>query len=78
MKSIDMKSLIIGLLLGLCAVFAAGAVSGGKNRVGRYRLFGTANGSSCMVLDSQTGQVWYRYNSTSGFDWGSPDEWKKK
>ncbi len=78
MRSIDTKSLIIGLLLGLCAVFAAGAAGGTKYAVGRYQLFAAANGGSCMVIDSKTGQVWHRHTSTSGNHWGSPDEWNKK
>ena len=77
MKSIDTKSLIVGLLLGLCAVFAAGAASGRQNGRGRYRIARPGSGSTFMVIDTQTGQVWHRLTPTSGNDWGSPEEWKK-
>ena len=75
MKSIDMKSLIIGLLLGLCVVLAAGAVVDRKVEVGRYRI-ATGQNYYCMVIDSKTGHLW-QVQSSSGYDWGSPDEWNK-
>ena len=76
MKSIDMKSLIIGLLLGLCAVLAAGAVGGTKYEVGRYRI-ATGQNYYCMVIDSKTGQLWHIQGASGSSDWGSPEEWKK-
>ncbi|UCC99708.1 MAG: hypothetical protein JSW66_07450 [Phycisphaerales bacterium] len=78
MNSIDIKSLIIGLLLGLCAVFATGSARIIQNDKGRYRIAGPPKANFCVVIDTRTGHVWHRQGASTGSDWGSPDEWEKK
>jgi|21_taG_2_1085346.scaffolds.fasta_scaffold03885_5 hypothetical protein len=66
MKSIDVKSLLIGFLL--CATFflSVGAVSG-NDGIGRYQLCLQANGSykNEAILDTRTGRVVSRISSNS-------------
>jgi hypothetical protein len=61
--TIDIKSALIGLLLGvLAAVAVAAATSAGQT--GRYQVAGTGNHG--MVLDTATGRVWTMFFSSSG------------
>ncbi len=79
MKTIDTKSLLIGLLFGVCAFLALGAASGKQEDVGRYQVVCpyTNSSSTCFVIDTTTGQVWQRRSRSSGADYGSPDTWDK-
>jgi len=77
MKTIDTKSLLIGLLFGICTLLALGAASGKQEEVGRYNIAsGDING--CFVIDTMTGQVWCRTSSNRGSRYGSPAEWERK
>lgn len=60
---IDIKSALLGLLLGVLATVAIAAASG-PGQVGRYQVAGTANFG--LVLDTATGQVWRMFFSPSG------------
>jgi len=72
MKNFDVKSGLIGLLLGVLAMLVIGAGAGGGDS-GRYQI---ASGDSlcCYVLDTRTGEMWQRTGS-SGHYIGSPKEW---
>lgn len=59
----DMKSLLLGMALGVSATVAVAAVSS-TGQVGRFQLGGTNNQG--MVIDTATGQVWSTYFSPSG------------
>ena len=78
MKTIDTKSLLIGLLFGVCVLLALGAASGKQEDIGRYQIACPDSHSTCFVLDTTTGQVWQRYSRGSGVNYGSPDKWDKK
>jgi hypothetical protein len=62
MKKIDIRSLLLGLALGFCFLFALGADRGEKpNQVSpatyhRFEGFGTQ--STAYLVDTATGQVW--------------------
>ena len=52
---IDLKSLLIGLLVGVVAILVVAAESP-SNQTGRYQITGSLN--YFMILDTQTGKVW--------------------
>jgi hypothetical protein len=60
---IDIKSALIGLLLGVLASVAIAAASS-SGQAGRYQVAGTGNQG--LVLDTATGQVWTMFFSSSG------------
>ena len=77
MKKINIKSLLVGMILGVCVLLALGAATGKRADIGRYQVACPDNQSTCFVIDTTTGQVWQR--SSSGIqNYGSPDQWKKK
>ena len=77
MKTIDTKSLLIGLLFGVCVLLALGAASGKQEDVGRYQVACPDSQSVCFVIDTATGQVWRKIAGSSGRSFASPEEWKR-
>ncbi len=77
MKTIDTKSLLIGLLFGVCTLLALGAASGKQEEVGRYNIT-SGDTNECYVIDTKTGQVWQKYAYEGANNLGSPVEWEKK
>lgn len=79
MRSFDLKSAVIGLLLGACLMLVIGAGNNGSSEVGRYRISpaGDSN-ASCFVIDTVTGRVWRRYTSSQGSCYGCPEEWNEQ
>ena len=60
---IDLKSALLGLLLGVGTMLAIGAAySSGHN--GRYQGVMGTTGAGCMLVDTVTGKVWMA-NSTA-------------
>jgi hypothetical protein len=54
---IDLKSCLIGVLLGIAAMLVVAAESPPQmNQVGRYQITGSLN--YFMILDTKTGKVW--------------------
>jgi hypothetical protein len=61
--SIDIKSALAGLVVGVLAVFAIGA-GGPSDHVGRYRVsIGPAG--NAMLVDTTTGKVWAAGQNTA-------------
>ncbi len=78
MKTIDTKSVLIGLLFGICAVLALGAVGGSqRTNVGRYQIACPDSQATCFVVDTTTGRLWKRHSGTGGSDYGYPATWEK-
>ena len=77
MKTIDTKSVLIGLLLGACVLLALGAATGNRADIGRYQIACPDQQTTCFVIDTTTGRVWYRYSRSSGGSYGSPEQWNK-
>ena len=78
MKKIDIKSLLVGMILGVCVLLALGAATGKQADIGRYQVACPDNQSTCFVIDTATGQLWQRITHLKkGKDLGSPDQWKK-
>lgn len=77
MKTIDTKSVLIGLLLGVCVLLALGATTGNRADIGRYQVACPDHQTTCFVIDTTTGQVWYRYSRGNGGNYGTPQQWNK-
>ncbi len=76
MKTIDTKSLLIGLLFGVCILLALGAAGEKQGDVGRYQV-ASPDINTCFVIDTATGQVWRKMaSSRGGKSFATPDEWK--
>lgn len=78
MKGFDVKSAVIGLLLGVCIMFVIGAGASTVANIGRYRVTGAGNSNACFVIDSATGNTWLRYSQNQGVSLGTPAEWNKQ
>ena len=79
--TIDLKSVLCGLIVGVTAMFAIGAGTS-SNPVGRYRVqTGTGNnGGYAIIIDTQTGQAWEQL-AGGETDWSnnnSSEFWKPK
>jgi hypothetical protein len=72
-RNIDFKSLVIGLLLGLCITLVSGASKDGGN--GRYDC--SADQDQVFIIDTQTGQTW-RLDKSSTTDFGTPQNRKSE
>ncbi len=59
---IDLKSTLIGLLLGVLATVAIAAASSGPS--GRYQV--GATGNHAIIVDTATGQAWSAFMSSDG------------
>ena len=78
MKTIDTKSLLIGLLFGVCILLALGAAGEKQSDdVGRYQIACPGDLNACFIIDTKTGQVWQKYSPSSTNSYGYPEEWKK-
>ncbi len=53
--NIDLKSAVVGLVLGIIATIAIAAASP-PSQIGRYQIAGTGNDG--LIVDTATGQVW--------------------
>jgi hypothetical protein len=56
MKPIDLKSITLGLLLGVILMAAMAAAGTESEPVGRFQVF-MADGKA-IILDTRTGQAW--------------------
>jgi hypothetical protein len=52
---IDIKSALLGIAVGVLAMFAIGAGTG-SNEVGRYQI--SSNPNFSIIVDTKTGQAW--------------------
>lgn len=77
MRTVDAKSILIGLVLGLCIFLALGAADGRDASIGRYQIACPDSQNTCFVIDTRTGQVWQRYSDGRGNQYGSPDLWNQ-
>ncbi len=54
--TIDLKSALIGLSIGVVAVLGIGAGEGESRAIGRYQ--GSTSGDALFIVDTVTGQPW--------------------
>ena len=59
---IDLKSLAVGMVVGVALAFTLGAVAT-QGEVGRYQIFGNEN--HIFVLETTTGRVWEKFVTSS-------------
>ncbi|HZI33788.1 MAG TPA: hypothetical protein VFF11_15725 [Candidatus Binatia bacterium] len=75
---IEVKSVLVGIVIGVLAVFAIGAGTSSSNPIGKYQITGVGNGTggwAAVVVDTQTGEVWgadfhNNWNDKSSQFWG--------
>ena len=72
---IDAKSAVVGLCIGVLIALTIGAASSGSAVVGRYQI--GAGASHGFVIDTVTGQVWFKHFRESEGN-NSPDFAKPK
>lgn len=61
--SIDIRSALIGLAIGVLVTLAIAATSS-PGSIGRYQIAGTGNHG--LIIDTATGQVWRGYFPSNG------------
>lgn len=72
-RNLDWRSLIIGLLIAMMAMLAAGHKSGDRF-VGRYQAIQAGNSEfGIFIVDPYTGQTW-RMDETSTINYGTPED----
>lgn len=72
---IDLKSALLGLLIGIGTMFAMGAGESSPNE-GKFQV---ATGNSIVViLNTETGQAWYSNLQRSGYMGETGGFWDKK
>ena len=54
---IDLKSVALGLLVGIGAMFALGADSS-SNQAGHYQVSAASDPNFAVIVDTQTGKAW--------------------
>jgi len=60
MKSIDGKSVVIGLLMGVCVMLVMGQTGGGVS-YGKFQLaLGGEDNTISYIMDTDTGELWSR------------------
>ena len=72
---IDTKSMLIGILLTLCCIFALGATtSTNSNSNARFQLAAPGEGNNAYIIDTTTGEVWEKYpvNTQKSVDFRRP------
>ena len=73
-KIIDLRSLVIGLLLGSCLILVSGYSGNSAN--GRYQCSASA-GLWVFIIDTQTGQTW-KLDDSATADFGTPQNRKSQ
>jgi hypothetical protein len=72
-RSLDWRSLIIGLLIAMMALLASGHKSGDRF-TGRYEAFSAGNDPyGIFIVDSYSGQTW-RMDNKSTLSYGTPED----
>ncbi len=70
-KTIDLKSTVLGIVLGMslfALLGAAGTSKEGEQPIGRYQI--AAGNTSAWVVDTKTGQVWSNVTGSQGTFFG--------
>lgn len=71
-ENVNVGGLIIGFLLGVCLMLAAGAAGGSDDEVGQYQCCAVGDDSlAVFVVETSTGQTW-RLSRTDNYDFGTP------
>ncbi|MHC1769094.1 MAG: hypothetical protein AB9869_33230 [Verrucomicrobiia bacterium] len=65
-KTIEIRSLLCGVLVGAIAVLSLGAALKHNDQTGRF-LLETGEAQTAFIIDTVTGQVWEKGNRTEFF-----------
>ncbi|MCX6930032.1 MAG: hypothetical protein NT154_43490 [Verrucomicrobia bacterium] len=82
---LDIKSAVIGLVVGALVTLGIAATTSSGSSVGRYQIMSCASnggqgGSQSLVIDTLTGKVWSAYmppNGSSDADFFQPKNGEK-
>jgi len=70
--NVNFTSMVIGFLLAVCLMLAAGAADGGDDEVGQYQCCAAGDDSlAVFVVETSTGHTW-RLSRTDNYDLGTP------
>ncbi len=70
--NVNFGSLVIGFLLAMCLMLAAGAAGDGDEEVGQYQCCAAGDDSlAVFVVETSTGHTW-RLSRTDSYDLGTP------
>lgn len=74
--TVDIKSVMVGVAIGMAAMFTLGAGTNSKE-IGRYQVSAGTQGCA-VIVDTTTGQAW-GFQPTSTAQWRNDDDfWKAK
>lgn len=74
--SLDLKSLLLGLCVGIAAVLGIGAAEGESRFVGRYQC--STAGDLMLIIDTATGQAWAQRAAGLSITGAPAGFWDKK
>jgi len=77
MRTLDLRSFVTGLCVGVVAVLAM-AMADGDAGTRRFRIAPASNSSACFVIDSATGELWLRDSAGGGQPLGGPAQWQRE
>ncbi len=70
--NVNFASLVIGFLLGLCAMLAMGLSNNSDNNIGRYQCCAAGDDDfAVFVADTYNGQTW-RLSRSDTYNFGTP------
>jgi hypothetical protein len=70
--NVNFTSMVIGFLLAMCLMLAAGAAGGSDDEVGQYQCCAAGDDSlAVFVVETSTGHTW-RLSRTDNYDLGTP------
>ena len=62
--NIDIRSLAIGIVLGISIAFSIAARTADTGTDGRFQMATAGDSSQYYVIDTRTGKVWYNKNES--------------
>lgn len=74
--NINLKSAVIGLLIGIVAILVVGAGEEPAGKVGKYQI--TGGSGFFVIISTETGQAWFANMASPGVTGIGPDFWNKK
>ncbi len=74
---IDVKSALVGLVIGVLSILAIGAGDSSATHQGRYQIVASGNPTVFAMVDTETGRVWMA-NGTANQLRSDPDFFQAK
>lgn len=76
--TLDIKSLLLGVTLGVVALFVTGAGLDSNEQAGKYQA--ATDAGFCIIVDTSTGQAWGANlaSPAPGYQRVAPGFWERK